>query len=205
MKKKIAFFDFDNTLIRGDSFIYLLCYYHKQHPYTCLPYLRFVVMYIAYCLRLVPFCVVKAAMLFPLQNMSKKQIQEFYEQEVEPHFYANVVAALQQKKQDGYLIYIVSASVEEYLQYCRLPVDKIIGTKIKRQNGNIKIVGNNCKKEAKVQRIQEQLEKEGITIDYDHSFAYSDSNSDIPMLKLVKNRIRVEKKTGAMRPFITRE
>ena len=70
---------------------------------------------------------------------------------------------------------------------------------------NLKIaivqIGKNCKNEEKVKRIQEVIKNHNLEIDYDLSYAYSDSLHDIPMLKMVKNRIKIDTKDGHMSPF----
>ena len=105
---------------------------------------------------------------------------------------------------EGYHVWLVSASPEPYLFCTDLNVEKILGTKVERKNGRWTnhIISKNCKNEEKVVRIQEVLDEMNLAIDYENSYAYSDSTSDIPMLKLVKNRVRINKKNGEMSPFI---
>ena len=67
------------------------------------------------------------------------------------------------------------------------------------------MIGNNCKNEEKVTRLTAVIAKLGVDIDYENSYAYSDSMHDIPMLKMVKNIIRINKKNGEMTPFIIEE
>ena len=45
------------------------------------------------------------------------------------------------------------------------------------------------------------IKNHNLEIDYDLSYAYSDSLHDIPMLKMVKNRIKIDTKDGHMSPF----
>ena len=110
---------------------------------------------------------------------------------------------LKKKKAEGYTIYICSASVEAYLRFCKLPVDEILGTKTDIKDGKYtsQMIGKNCKNEEKVKRIQEVIKNHNLEIDYDLSYAYSDSLHDIPMLKMVKNRIKIDTKDGHMSPF----
>ena len=114
---------------------------------------------------------------------------------------------LKNKKQQGYLIFICSASIEGYLRFCKLPVDGILGTKTEIKNGKYtsKMIGKNCKNEEKVLRLNNIINELNLEIDYENSYAYSDSFHDIPMLKMVKNRIKINKKNGEMTPFIIEE
>lgn len=203
MKTKFAFFDFDDTLIHGDSGRKLLKYYIKKHPLSAFRLLKVVYHYILYVLKLEPLNHAKSAWLYPLDFMSEKETADFYKTCLETSYYPQVVAELKKKKEEGYTIYICSASVEAYLRFCRLPVDEIMGTKTEIINGRYtsKMIGKNCKNEEKVKRINEVIKNHNLEIDYDLSYAYSDSLHDIPMLSMVKNRIKIDTKDGHMSVF----
>lgn len=204
MKVKCAFFDFDDTLIHGDSGITLLKYYLKKHPLSVFRLLKVVYHYSLYLLKKEPLNQAKSAWLYPIDYMSDQDIQEFYQKCIVPRYYPHVIEELKAKKEQGYIIYICSASVEAYLRFCDLPVDAILGTKTEIINDHYTshMVGKNCKDQEKVIRIYEQLKNHNLEIDYDHSYAYSDSYHDVPMLKMVKNRIKIDKKDGHMSPFM---
>lgn len=207
MKQKFAFFDYDDTLIHGDSGKALLKYYLKKHPLAAFRLLKVAVLFPLSLIGLVKFQTAKSAWLFPMDNLSDKELNEFYRTCLVPKYYPNVVAELKSKKDAGYLVYICSASIEGYLRFCELPVDGILGTKTMVVNGKYtsKMIGNNCKNEEKVDRLNEVVAKLGVEIDYDNSYAYSDSIHDIPMLKMVKNRVKINKKNGEMTPFMIEE
>ena len=136
--------------------------------------------------------------------MSDQQLQDFYHDHVEPHYYPEVLQQLKKHKEEGYVVIVCTASSEVYMQYHMLPIDAMIGTRTERKNHHpsSQIVGKNCKGEHKVPRILDYLKKNDIEIDYENSYAYSDSNSDIPMLNLVKHKKRVLLKTGQIVDFI---
>lgn len=207
MKQKFAFFDFDDTLIHGDSGKALLIYYFKRHPLSIFKLLKVVVLYPLYLLGIVEFQMVKSSWLFPMDYLSDDELRDFYQSSLVPKYYSNVVAELKNKKEQGYMVYICSASIEGYLRFCDLPVDGILGTKTKIVDGKYtsRMIGKNCKNAEKVVRLNSILKQLGLEIDYDNSYAYSDSLHDIPMLKMVKNRIRINKKNGEMTPFIIKE
>ena len=181
MLTKFAFFDFDDTLIHGDSGGKLLKYYLKRHPLSVFRLLKVVYHYALYLLKIEPLNKAKSAWLYPLDYMNDQEIEKFYQEELEPCYYLNVIEELKKKKAEGYIIYICSASVEAYLRFCKLPVDEILGTKtlIKENKYTSQMIG----------------------IHYDLSYAYSDSLHDIPMLKMVKNRIKIDTKDGHMSSF----
>ena len=207
MKQKFAFFDFDDTLIHGDSGKALLWYYLKKHPLAVFRLLKVPVLYFLYLIGLVKFQIVKSSWLFPMDRLDDDELNDFYQVCLVPKYYPNVVAELKNKKQQGYLIFICSASIEGYLCFCELPVDGILGTKTEIKNGKYtsKMIGKNCKNEEKVLRLNNIINKLNLEIDYENSYAYSDSVHDIPKLKMVKNRIKINKKNGEKTPFIIEE
>ena len=74
------------------------------------------------------------------------------------------------------------------VQTCALPIlDKVIGTRFIKENGlhRNKISGENCKGEEKVKRLKEVLKTENIEIDFENSYMFSDSLSDLPLFNLV--------------------
>ncbi|MDD8049373.1 MAG: HAD family hydrolase [Thomasclavelia sp.] len=204
MKTKVALFDFDRTIIHGDSGSYLLSYYIKKHPLSVFRLLQVGILYIGYLLHFCKINAAKTKWLFPIDKMSEEEIEEFYDSKVAIHYYDNVVERIKELHEEGYYIIICSASVEAYLKYCKLPVDKIIGTRTLDIDGKLsgRMIGLNCKDNEKVIRINEVLLDNHISIDYNNSYAYSDSKSDIPMLNLVKHRIRIDTKDGKMSKFI---
>lgn len=207
MKQKFAFFDFDDTLIHGDSGKALLKYYLKKRPLAAYKLLKVVVLFPLYLMGIVSFRTVKSSWLFPMDKLSDDEVKEFYQSCLVSKYYLNVIEELKNKKNQGYIIYICSASIEGYLRFCDLPVDGILGTKTEIVNGRYtsKMIGKNCKNEEKVRRLNEVIKGLGLEIDYENSYAYSDSLHDIPMLKMVRNRVKINKKNGEMTPFIIEE
>jgi len=201
MVKKVALFDFDNTVASGDTIKRLLKVDLKKHPWHCVYFFKIAFIYLLYFIHVMPFEKVKAAMLFPLKYMNNQQLQEFYEKEVVPTYYPNVVAQMQEKKDQGYIVILCTASSEIYMRYHHLPVDQLLGTVVDIKNGKVSIVGKNCKGKEKINRIEGYLSRQGIKIDYNNSYGYSDSDEDIPMLSLVKHKKRVLLKTGEIIDF----
>lgn len=199
MKKAVALYDFDDTLANGDTINRLLIYDIKHHPLHVFYFIKVGIIYLLYRLHLSTFEHAKEALLFPLRNMDSHTQKEFYKNHVAPYYYINVVETLNKHKEDGLYVVICTASTSSYMKYTDLNCDILIGTDID-DHGHI--IGGNCKGKNKIPKILNALEKENIEIDYEHSYGYSDSNSDIPMLSLVKNRYRIVKKTGDIIPFI---
>jgi Haloacid Dehalogenase superfamily, subfamily IB, phosphoserine phosphatase-like len=192
MKVKVALFDFDNTIYQGDSINQLLKYYILHHPFSIFYLVRSLVLYIGYKLKINSFIALKSSLLFPIDKMSDKELECFYQENIIPRYYLHVVDELKRKKEEGYKVIICTASCEAYMKYHQLPIDCLIAT----QTRGSQIIGKNCKNEHKVTLINQYLKDKNYEIDFDHSYAYSDSYSDMPMLNMVKNKVRIELKTG---------
>ena len=91
MLTKFAFFDFDDTLIHGDSGGKLLKYYLKRHPLSVFRLLKVVYHYALYLLKIEPLNKAKSAWLYPLDYMNDQEIEKFYQEELEPCYYLNVI------------------------------------------------------------------------------------------------------------------
>lgn len=203
MNQKVALFDFDNTVARGDSINRLLQYDLKKHPWHIVYFIKVIIYYLLYLIHVFSFEKAKSAILFPLDFMSDDELKNFYQKIIVPTYYPNIVAEMKQKKEEGYVVILCTASVEAYMQYTDLPVDCVLGTKTLRKNHHAThyVVGKNCKNDEKINRILAYLDERNMVIDFEHSYGYSDSDSDKPMLSLVKNRKRIVLKTGEMIDF----
>ena len=101
MLTKFAFFDFDDTLIHGDSGGKLLKYYLKKHPLSVFKLFKVVYHYALYLLKIEPLNKAKSAWLYPLDKMSDQEIEKFYQEELEPCYYLNVIEELKKTPPDG--------------------------------------------------------------------------------------------------------
>ncbi len=202
MKRTVALFDFDDTISKGDSIYHLLKYDLMKRPYHIFKFIPLGINYIRYLMKKISFEDVKAQLLFPLNTMDDEELKYFYKYHVANHYYPHMVKKMQEHKDKGDYVILCTASSEIYMKYSDLPFDKMIGTIIEKENNMIRIVDKNCKGQHKVPRILKHLEEMDIQIDYESSYGYSDSDADIPMLELVKNKIRIAKKSGEMSEFI---
>ncbi|WP_027633463.1 HAD-IB family hydrolase [Clostridium hydrogeniformans] len=192
MEERLAFFDIDKTIINGDSMILLIKYTVRKHPLALLKLPRVFKDVILYRLKLISLKEAKETMFFTLNYLNKKDLKDFYENVLLKRMYKDGLKEVREKKSKGYKVVLVSASPECYIKYFNTieEVDFVIGTILEETKDNYinEIVGENCKGEEKVRRINKFLEENKITIDYENSFAYSDSLADIPMMNLVKNK-----------------
>ncbi len=204
MKIRCAFFDFDKTIAHGDSIHKLLGYTFIHHPASLIYYVPVFIYGVGYLLHLVSKETCKSVLLFPLEVLNEGELYDFYAEKVVPSYYPHMVAEMKKRQEEGCQVFLVTASVEAYMRFNKLPVDVLMGTLTKKKGSSYtsEVIGKNCKDEHKVERIDAYMKDKGWEIDYDHSYAYSDSKSDIPMLKLVKNRYKVDTHDGSLSEFL---
>lgn len=206
MKKSFAIFDVDHTIINIDSMFAMLFFGIKKKPLTVFYLPVILIKMILYSLKIIDVKRAKEAIYFPIKFLGENDFEEFYDNVLLRRIYPDVMKTLEKHKEYGCHVLLVSASPEIYLKYFKknTSIDGVIGTRLKLMNNrctNI-IEGENCKGFEKVKRINEYLEKNDLKIDFENSFAYSDSLSDKPMLSLVKNRYRVNRNNGSLGEFL---
>lgn len=188
---KIALFDIDKTIISKDSMFSLMQYTFKYHPTTRKGTLKFVRYGIKYVLKQINTKAVKEAAFACINELTVEELKDFYSKEITKYFYKDALEKIKELKKQGYIVLLITASPECYMRYfAELEgVDDVIGTVLESREGKFinTILGENCKGIEKVKRIQHWLEERQVEIDYENSYAFSDSMSDLPMFKLVKN------------------
>ena len=106
---------------------------------------------------------------------------------------SDVVEILDQHKQRGHIVVIVSAAYGGLLRLVgkRLEVPNVIGTELEVLNGKHtgKVVEPLCFGENKAKLFQEFINRTELQIDSPSSFAYADSIFDAPLLRLVGNPV----------------
>lgn len=191
--EKLAIFDIDYTLTKKETSIELYKYMLKRDR-KLLRYLpSHIITGIFYAIKVYNAGKTKENFLRFLSGTSEKElksiVKSFYKEKVESILYEDGIKAIKDFKAKGYKIYLISASPEFYVNefYNIKEVDKVIGTKFSMENGKFssKISGENCKGEEKVKRLMEEIKKDNIEVDFKNSYMFSDSLSDLPLLKLV--------------------
>jgi len=194
--EKLAIFDFDGTLIKGDS---IVSYLKLARHLKALPLPRFLGILLRaplYALGLLSDSAYKSyslafyAALSPERKVALDRV--FADEFLLPNIYRQGKSALEAKKQEGYRVLLVSASTENYMQYVAqaLEADGLICTRL---DENAKVILN-CKGENKVTLLQQYLKKNELEADWDSSCAFGDSKSDLHVMQMVGNPIIVNGK-----------
>ena len=170
--KKLNAYDFDDTILRGDSTrLFLLHCYRRPRSWRFLPKAAFTA--VRYALGAVPFERLKEALFAVLQVSGGEDVKQFWDSRMDriKPFY------LSRMRDDDV---IVTASPEFLVREAvkRLGGMRVIGTRMDPRTGSIS--GKNCKREEKTVRFAQEFGS--LEID---AF-YSDSLSDTPMALLAK-------------------
>ena len=203
MQKTYALFDFDGTLIRGDS-IFLLTLYARRKGYNTLAdLLRATWAAVLYGLKLLPPERAKERALRFLAGKSREQVdavvQDFYATVLSPRLRPQGMEAIQRHRTAGHEVLLISASSAFYLEplKARLALDGIIGTRLDTDaDGTFtgRVCGDNCRGVQKALRLAEYLAAKGDRLDFETSTAYGDSYGDLPMLRLCAHKVAVNPK-----------
>lgn len=183
----LALFDFDGTISFNDSFASFLKYsINKKKLYLGAFYLAPFI--IAYKLKILSNQKAKEKVLNYFYNgMAKNDFNalcESFSNEILPKLCKqSAIKCLQNHKQNGDKIVIVSASLENYLlPWCQKYGYDLLATKLEIKNGLITgyIDGLNCYGEEKVRLIKQNYDLS----EFSRIYAYGDSKGDLPMLAL---------------------
>lgn len=200
---RVAIFDFDGTLYPQETYT-LMMNYLKNHPVHSSKYKPFykAIMkpYLAYKMKLYPEYKMKSRSmqiyLDSLNGMSQQEMENYFKemsQEMRNDLNGAVVDRLQKHLIDGDHVLLVSGAFTPMLNEVTrdYAIHSIIGTEIPFRDGALDT--NTPIYHIQGERKNEMIDKalEGFDIDWENSFAYGDSISDITVLELVGNPVAV--------------
>ena len=202
MTQGIAFFDFDDTLARGDSILPFLLYCIRKRIAPRRQLVKAAGAFLYWKLRPSRASRAKSATLSFLKGRSADEMfdvaRAFFRDEYLPRFYQDGLTELWSLRSQGMKLVVVSASPDVYMRALPefMPIDAVLSTRCEvggdgRYTGQ---VGENCKGEEKVRRIEQYLKENGFVLDMKCSSAYGDSPSDADMMALVNRAVLVNPK-----------
>ena len=195
---KIAFFDFDGTIYKGDTTRDFCWYFYQKKPLRSYYLLIQLASWLLWRLKLLTTTQFKSTFIQFLNRIEGEQItgllNSFWE-EKKSLVHANLVLEISRLKKEGVHIVVVSASPELFIKtFClSLGVDTVLGSELKVLNNKYSLLIN-CRGEEKLKRLKRAFP------DFELIAAYSDNKDDDVLLKTAKNGCWV-KKSGALIPF----
>jgi len=192
--KNVAIFDFDDTLIIGDSFMPFLFFAAgvKAYAVLALALLSYILQFGRSQESLRTY--VKG---FLLRRLLKDKDPQDFEKAFARllkwrKFNEPIMNALREHRAKGDMIVIASGSLDVYMPKLLrdIPHDHLICTAIGFENGRLtgEMALGNCVRLRKAERVKEWLETNGPFLE---SFGYGNLPHDLPMLNLVKHHIIV--------------
>lgn len=200
---RVAIFDFDGTIYTEETFT-LLMKHLKEHPIYQSSYKRFyraiLLPYIANKLKIYPTSKMrKRSMqlyLEAFEGRTKQEMDSYFEElkmMMQQDFNKKVLERLRLHQEENIHILLVSGAYTQFLERVTdgIVFNQIIATDIPYRNNQVytKTDLTHVNGEQKKVKIHEALN--GLQIDWENSFAYGDSFSDLPVLELVGNPVAV--------------
>jgi HAD superfamily hydrolase (TIGR01490 family) len=201
MSRACAFFDLDGTLLRRDTQSLFVQFLLKEHPLrsAMLP-LFLAVGTPGLLLGALREGELKRLLLSTLWGMSAEELDalslRFAQEVVLPRIFPKVRGEVERHRAEGRTLILNSASPEFYVRHIAalLQFDHFFGTRIvipPRMPLVPEMEGENNKRAAKIPRMDALA-----PFDFENSWAYSDSQVDLPLLSLARNSVLINPKAS---------
>lgn len=191
MKRKLALYDFDKTVVDCESIVELYKYGFKNKKIRFFGTMAGLGSAYIRSKLASDFDIMKNQMVSIIKYFSEDELRDFVTYYLFPKFFFVEFEDEFYSHDEDTIKILCSASATSYLKYVKdlYPFDYILGTDL---GDDYKLTRGNNKKDVKVKNIKDLLAQEGIEIDYENSCGYSDSYKDDKyMLRIVKNRFLI--------------
>ena len=192
-----AFFDLDLTITNRDSFRYFLKrqYLHNFYNWQFVP--RLVFWGILRKTRIISLQVFKEKALVCLKGKDRRFVRQvgqfFFERYLLEIVRKRALKKIEWHKGKGHFTFIISSCPDIYIHSLteQLGCDGYECSRLFYENTKFvgKLEGRDCVGAEKAHRLKLLVENKGLNLA--NSYAYSDHESDIPLLELVGNPIAV--------------
>ena len=196
MKRKLALYDFDKTVVDCESIVELYKYGFKNKKINFFRTMAGLVSAYIRSKLASNFDIMKNQMVSIIKYFSEDELRDFVTDYLFPKFFFVEFEDEFYSHDEDTIKILCSASATPYLKYVKdlYPFDYILGTDL---GDDYKLTRGNNKKDVKVKNIKDLLAQEGIEIDYENSCGYSDSYKDDKyMLRMAKNRFLINSKVN---------
>lgn len=187
MSQKIAFFDFDGTITKDDSFLKFIRFVVGDFRFF-IGFVLLLPILVLYKLKIIPNHKAKEVVLRYFfkgckEEEFKKVANEYSLNHIKTILRQKAMEKINWHKENGHKVVIVSASIDCWLRsWCEKNSLELLATKLEIKDGKItgKLKSLNCFGAEKVNRIKESYDLEK----FDYIYAYGDSRGDKEMLAL---------------------
>lgn len=182
--EKVKIYDFDKTLVDGDSIGVLIKYVIKRGWVSPIKFLGWTLKGLFLMLITLSFERFKDSFVKTVEVLSEEQKKEFVKYLLSNYGFKNLIDEIHE---DGFITILCSASLYGYMKYVKeaLRFDYLICTK--HENG--RVVGNNNIRKEKLVNLNMLFNENGIEVDYENSKSYSDSiKNDKYMMSFTKEK-----------------
>lgn len=192
-----AFFDYDGTLVEGDSILYWMCYYYSRRPARRVFQIAHFAGLALFGARLISSHTLKRVVLWPM-SFEKPAVldalaKDFVHQDLAGRFHGPVLDRLWAHDRLGHRTVVISASGVFYLKHLAAyfpPSTLLLGTEIEWGGGGglggllrfPRYVGGNLRGSNKIVRLRGL----GFAGAGASGFGYSDHHHDIPLLEFTE-------------------
>ena len=185
MTRALALFDFDGTLISGDSIVQYTRFALRQGWMGWGAYLKTGLHGLGYLMGLENAEQSKNHALSFRRRLTEAErgsLDRAFADTLLRRVYPAALVCMEDHRRAGRVLLLVTASPTCYMDLVgeRLGFDAVLATPM--TDGVA--VHHNCKGEEKTRRVLGWLEESGIDADFADSYAYGDSKSDLPLLRL---------------------
>ncbi len=203
---KAAFFDVDGTLTENRVWQGLMDYFtfHRLRRGTHLAFFTYhYFLYFLYKLKLIDQVAFRSPWAQHLswffrgfdQVQAKKMWDWVVEERISQQWRWDVRQILQQHKQAGEVVFLVSGGPVGLLERIAEEVgaDYVVGTRHEMADGRYtgRAASEACQGDYKAEFTRQRIQELGLDIDLQNSHAYADSAGDIAMLDMVGNPVAV--------------
>lgn len=191
----IAVFDLDGTITRRDTLFPLVLRYLARRPWQLLRLLRVVPGLLRFAIDhdrgILKQALLRATMRGATRDELARLSRDFVRDKIARGSFRDALAAIRRHRDGGHYLVLMSASVDFYVpEFGRqLGFDHVISTEVRWDGDRLDgaLVSPNRRGQEKARCLRELLDARTDT----ESFAYGNSASDLPHMRLVRHGLLV--------------
>lgn len=199
----IAFFDLDGTITHRDTLFPLVLRFLSRRPLRLIRLLRVAPAVVRFASDRDRGALKQSLLRATMHGIPREEIlqvsRKFVTDTIAQTCFADALAAIRRHREHGHYLVLMSASVDFYVpEFGRqLGFDQVISTGVAWRGEELEgtLTTPNRRGEEKARCFQELVSARGDT----HTFAYGNSDSDLPHLKLARHGLLVNGSLGARR------